>query len=202
MAEAAETTIGVNPDRVSFTVALEAARDQLITAENVLPGTPGPGVIAEAALAALLPKRRTRISARKVKSALSRYPGNPADARPLTSQNITHLAIAIYAAHPSTPTTDTHTPATPPVSGRQGRRDRTLQLLRTDDQRAWSLKEIADTLGIAHYRSLCAQLGHWVTDGILSRTGRGLYTLQPQWRSPQTPAPPAKIADLPDPSTA
>lgn len=202
MAEAAETTIGVNPDRVSFTVALEAARDQLITAESVLPGTPGPGVIAQAALAALLPKRRTRISARKVKSALSRYPGNPADARPLTSQNITHLAIAIYAAHPSTPTTDTSTPATPPVSGRQGRRDRTLQLLRTDDQRAWSVKEIADALGIEHYRSLCAQLGHWVTDGILSRTGRGLYTLQPEWRSPQTPAPPAKTTDLPHLSTA
>ncbi|KPI18875.1 hypothetical protein OK006_10181 [Actinobacteria bacterium OK006] len=107
MAEAAETTIGVNPDRVSFTVALEAARDQLITAESVLPGTPGPGVIAQAALAALLPKRRTRISARKVKSALSRYPGNPADERPLTSQNSAHLAIAIYAAHPSSPTTDT-----------------------------------------------------------------------------------------------
>ena len=64
------------------------------------------------------------------------------------------------------------------------------------------MKKLADTLGIAHYRSFCAQLGHWVTDGILSRTGRGLYTLQPEWRSPQTPAPPAKIADLPDPSTA
>ncbi|MGW6356807.1 hypothetical protein ACWFR5_16875 [Streptomyces sp. NPDC055092] len=42
MAEAAETTIGVNPDRVTFTVALEAARDQLITAESVLPGPPAP----------------------------------------------------------------------------------------------------------------------------------------------------------------
>ncbi|MFI6494977.1 DUF4277 domain-containing protein [Streptomyces sp. NPDC050564] len=144
--------------------------------------------------------RPHRISARKVKSALSRYPGSPADARPLTSQNITHLAIAIYAAHPSTPTADTSTPATPTAAGRPGRRDRTLQLLRTDDQRAWSLKELADTLGIAHYRSFCAQLGHWVTDGILSRTGRGLYTLQPEWRSPQRPTPPAKIADSPDPS--
>ncbi|MFU8855224.1 IS4 family transposase, partial [Micromonospora sp. SL1-18] len=175
MTEATDTDPSLDPDRASFAIALETARNQVVTAQGILPTSPGTGGIAQAILSGLLPKRRARLSARKVKSSLSRYPGNPADSRPLTSRNITHLAIAIYTAQPNTAGQDA--PAPTAFLGGQGNRDRTLQLLRTDAHRPWNAKEIADRLGIDHYRSFCAQLGHWVKDGLLSKAGRGLYEL-------------------------
>lgn len=149
--------------------------------------TPSPSVITQAVLANLLPKRRARIGAQKVKSALSHYPGNHADERPLTSQGITHLAIAICTEPPSAPATGQTALAPPPPSARHGRRDQTLRLLRTDQLRAWSRKEIAHALGIDHYRSLCAQLSHWVKDDLLNKTSLDRYTLTPEWRSHPAP---------------
>lgn len=194
MAEATDTDACLDPDRASFTIALETSREQVITAQGILPTSPGTGGITQAVLSGLLPSRRARLSTRKVKSALSRYPGNPADSRPLTSRNVTHLAIAIYTAQPDT--AGQGSPAPTAFPGGQGNRDRTLQLLRTEAHRPWNAKEIADRLGIDHYRSLCAQLGHWVKDGLLNRAGRGLYELTAAWRSPAT------IVDLPPRPTA
>jgi hypothetical protein len=194
MTEATDTDTSLDPDRASFTIALETARDQVVSAQGILPTSPGTGAITQAVLAGLLPKRRARLSARKVKSSLSRYPGNPADGRPLTSRNITHLAITIYTAQPAPTGQDTTDPT--PFLGGRGNRDRTLQLLRTDAHRPWNAKEIADRLDIGHYRSFCAQLGHWVKDGLLSKAGRGLYELTAEWLSPAT------VTDLPPRSTA
>jgi hypothetical protein len=75
IADAAATVPGADPDRASFTIALNAARDQLILAAGV---TPGPtidlaGVIGRAVLASLMPPRRPRTSPRVVKRALSKY---------------------------------------------------------------------------------------------------------------------------------
>lgn len=75
MVDAVETRLGFEPDRASFTTALQTARDQLIAA----PGThdhndqQGIGTIGRAVLATLLPARRPRTSTRKVKCATSRY---------------------------------------------------------------------------------------------------------------------------------
>ncbi|MDX2846851.1 transposase, partial [Streptomyces ipomoeae] len=74
MVDAVETALGTNPDRASFTVALEAARDQLVAAG--VPEDAGDqvvGRIGRAVLANLLPARRARFSARRVKCPLSRY---------------------------------------------------------------------------------------------------------------------------------
>jgi hypothetical protein len=59
---------GTDPDRASFTSALEAARDQLTAAGGICPDDPAdqPGVIGRAVLATLLPARRPRYSARIV----------------------------------------------------------------------------------------------------------------------------------------
>lgn len=183
MTEAAESVPGTDPDRVSFTVALETARNQVITAEDVLPDHTGPGVLARAVLQALLPRRRARVSSRRVKSTVVRYRSNPADERPLTSRDITHLAITIYTADPgrSPQHTDLDQLSTLPASAGTGRRDRVLQLLRTDPHRSWKAKEIVHSLGIAHGRSLCTQLGHWVKEGILRKTGHGHYALTEEW---------------------
>jgi hypothetical protein len=141
--------------------------------------------IERAVLGALLPKRRARVSVRKVKCAMSRYPAKPnaPEERPLTSTDIIHLDIRIHqvppvAAQPQPGPTRRGAP------DGNGRRDRTVQLLRTDPGRAWHPREIAEALDVSHYRSLCAQLGHWVKEGLLRRVGHGAYALAPAWISP------------------
>jgi hypothetical protein len=56
---------GTDPDRASFTAALEAAREQVITARGIeVPGDPdNTGRIGRAVVAGLLPARRARYSA-------------------------------------------------------------------------------------------------------------------------------------------
>ena len=83
-----ETRPGTDPDRASFTTAMEAARDQLTAARGICPDGPAdlPGAIGRAVLATLLPARRPRYSARKVKCATSRYL-NRDDGRPRPSRH-------------------------------------------------------------------------------------------------------------------
>ena len=75
IADAAGTVPGTDPDRASFTVALNAARDQVILAAGVLAGPAADlaGTIGRLVLASLMPRRRLRISPRVVKRAMSRY---------------------------------------------------------------------------------------------------------------------------------
>jgi hypothetical protein len=75
IADAAGTVPGTDPDRASFAVALNAARDQVILAAGVLAGivTDLAGAIGRLVLASLMPGRRLRISPRVVKRAMSRY---------------------------------------------------------------------------------------------------------------------------------
>ena len=66
---------GTDPDRASFTIALETARDQVIQAANVIAGTVIDlvGTIGRRVLDNLMPDRRLRLSPRAVKRPLSRY---------------------------------------------------------------------------------------------------------------------------------
>jgi hypothetical protein len=75
IADAAGTVPGTDPDRASFTIALNAARDQVILAAGVLaaPVTDLAGTIGRLVLASPIPGRRLRISPRVVKRAMSRY---------------------------------------------------------------------------------------------------------------------------------
>jgi hypothetical protein len=75
IADAARTVPGTDPDRASFAVALNAARDQVILAAGVLAGTVTDlaGSIGRHALASLMPARRPRTSPRVVKRAMSKY---------------------------------------------------------------------------------------------------------------------------------
>jgi hypothetical protein len=83
MTDATDSRPGVDPDRAGFSVALRAARDQVITAQAVIAGTRIDlvGTIGRRVLAALLPARRARICPRTVKRPLSKYaynkPGQP-----------------------------------------------------------------------------------------------------------------------------
>jgi hypothetical protein len=74
MTDATNTT-DVDPDRASFTIALHAARDQLVQAAGVIADTiiDLAGKIGQLVLDNLLPQRRLRVNARTVKRAISKY---------------------------------------------------------------------------------------------------------------------------------
>ncbi len=72
--DAADTT-GADPDRASFTTALNTARDQVIQATAILAEETIDliGTIGRHVLDNLMPSRRLRISPRAVKRPMSRY---------------------------------------------------------------------------------------------------------------------------------
>jgi hypothetical protein len=75
MADATDTQPDIDPDRASFTIALHAARDQLVQAARVIADTVIDlvGGIGRLVLASLLPDRRVRVNRRAVKRAISKY---------------------------------------------------------------------------------------------------------------------------------
>src|SRR6266496_1671199 len=75
MADATSTQADVDPDRASFTIALQTARDQLVKAAGVLAATVIDlvGTIGRHVLDNLLPDRRLRVAPRIVKRAISKY---------------------------------------------------------------------------------------------------------------------------------
>ena len=97
---AAAESAGADPDRASFTTALEAARNQVTAARGVADSAdPGDtGRIGRAVLDDLLPARRPRYSARKVKCSTSRYHVRDHERgqdRPCQSVTITRVQITI-----------------------------------------------------------------------------------------------------------
>lgn len=171
MAEAVESLPGADPDRASFTVALESARDQVIRADHVLPPPSGhtTNSISTAVRSALLPPRRARTSARKVKCPTSRYPANPTSEHPLTSQNVTGLVVEIR----------THLTSSA-GHGRSGQRNQVLQHMRTSPHRHWHARELATALNLTHYDSFCVQLGRWTREGLLKKIANATYKLAPE----------------------
>jgi len=178
MVTAVETRSGTNPDRASFTTAREAAREELTAARGICPDGPAdlPGVIGRAVLATLLPKRRPRYSARKVKCATSRYL-NREDGRPATATTIAAIDIAI------------HTPPLAP-GRRKSRRDpaqrgqpesitrrhQIMTIMSGEPARGWTGRELAQRLQVPP-RNMLTQLAEWTRLGFLVRAGAGIYTL-------------------------
>jgi hypothetical protein len=106
MADAAAARPGLDPDRASFTIALHAARDQLVQAAGVIAGTPVDlaGKIGRQVLGNLMPSRRLRISARTVKRAISKYNARGPDIDRRTYKAT--LAISILAGETLTTSPD------------------------------------------------------------------------------------------------
>jgi hypothetical protein len=129
MVDAAESRPDIDPDRASFKVAFQAARDQVVAA-GVVADTAGlVGEIGRRVLADLLPARRPRVVARKVKSPLSRYAKSD-DGRPAATRNIAELAIAV--CEPAAPSGDDRRQPpgdVPRPRGRQVRREKSGTLL-------------------------------------------------------------------------
>src|SRR3954464_13419962 len=165
MVTAVESRPDTNPDRASFTTALQAARDQLITAAGIVPtDQPGRpdlvGVIGRAVLGTLLPPRRLRWSTRTVKNATSRYL-NRDDRRPHLPTAIASIQLTLH-----TPAVDKtwrpryRKPRTPNPNTAPTRRDMITALMRDDPGRPWRGAELADKLGIKPHNML-TQLAEW-----------------------------------------
>ena len=143
MVTATGTVPGTDPDRASFTVALEAAREQVITARGIEdPGDPGDaGRIGRAVLAGLLPARRARYSARKVKCSTSRWRIREQD-RPELPTRITRIQITIMAPPPDRPAARPRVRKGQPPGPRQPRpetrRDQVTRLMASQPGRDWA----------------------------------------------------------------
>jgi Insertion element 4 transposase N-terminal/Transposase DDE domain len=175
MTDATATRPATDPDRASFTTALQAARDQLTAARGITPTAPTPpGAIGRAVLASLLPPRRPRYSARKIKNARSRYPRHHDDPRPTLPAAITAITITITTP---TPGTRARTPGRRRRTPNRGsHRDRVTTLMTTSPHRPWTARELATKLHLP-YRHLQTQLGAWARTGLLTRTSPATYAL-------------------------
>jgi hypothetical protein len=183
MVTAVESRPDTNPDRASFTTALQAARDQLIAADGIVPadqpGRPGRpdllGAIGRAVLATLLPPRRLRWSTRRLKNATSRYL-NRDDRRPHLPITIASIEVILH-----TPSIDetwrprNRKPRNPNAA--PTRREIVTALMEADPTRPWRGRELADKLGIKP-RNMLTQLAEWARLGFLTRTHAGTYQLQ------------------------
>jgi Insertion element 4 transposase N-terminal/Transposase DDE domain len=195
MVTAVETRPGTNPDRASFTTALEAAREELTAARGICPSGPAdlPGVIGRAVLATLLPARRPRYSARKVKCATSRYLARP-DGRPRAVTSITAINVTITTPPLSPPGSRPRSRPHRKNPARTGpqpptRRQRVTALMATGPHRDWSGRELAERLQITP-RNLHTQLGEWAKLGFITRTGFATYALNtPPAETPSTTDP-------------
>ena len=93
--DAVQAVPGTDPDRASYQVAVEAAQNLLTTARYITgPDDDLAGDIGRVVLANLHPPRRPRVSARRVKSPLSRWNKHP-PGKPRTNLKITSVTTAI-----------------------------------------------------------------------------------------------------------
>jgi len=183
MVTAVETRPGTNPDRASFTTALETARDQLTAAAGICPDGPADlaGVIGRAVLATLLPARRPRFSARKVKCATSRYL-NHGDQRPHAATAITAIAVTVRTPPLDDPATRASKRRphrkTSALTGPQPptRRQLITAIITGQPPRDWSGHELAIRLGVKP-RTMLTQLREWALLGFFTHTGYGTYRL-------------------------
>jgi hypothetical protein len=182
MITAVESRPDTNPDRASFTTALQAARDQLIAANQILP-TDQPGqsgqpdlldAIGRAVLATLLPPRRPRWSTRRLKNATSRYL-NRDNQRPHLPTTIASIEVIVHTPSLDNTWRPRHRKLGNPNPA-PTRREIITTLMEADPSRPWPGRELADKLSIKP-RNMLTQLAEWTRLGFLTRTHAGTYVL-------------------------
>ena len=190
---AAAEAAGADPDRASFTAALETAREQVITARGIEDaGSPGDtGRIGRAVLAGLLPARRARYSARKVKCSTSRYHVRD-QGRPDLPTRITRVQVTIIAPPPDRPAARPRgrrdQPPGPRLPQPDTRRDKVTRTMASQPGRDWAGRDLAALLGIKP-RNMLTQLAEWTRLGFLAKTGPGRYALPAPASTPADPGP-------------
>lgn len=189
MTAATATVPGTDPDRASFTIALETAREQVTSARGIaVPADPDDaGRIGRAVIAGLLPARRARYSARKVKCSTTRYNLRDQD-RPELPTKITRVLVTIAIPPPDRPAAlprnrrDLLAPRKPRP---ETRRDKVTRIMAGQPGRDWDGRDLAEMLGVKP-RTMFTQLGQWTCGGFLVKTGRGRYALPEPASEPVT----------------
>lgn len=183
MVDAVESVPGTDLDRASFTIAQEAARDQVVAAQGVLDEDAGlVGRIGQAVLANLLPARRPRISSGKVKSPMPRY-ARTDDGRPMNSTKIASITISVHAVQPTTPAFVSRRHPFPPAAPHARAPqlppliDRTMGFLHSQPGRCWNATDLAHALAVNNINSYRVLLSRWASQGHFAKVGRGTYTL-------------------------
>jgi hypothetical protein len=199
MTDAVESRPGTDPDRAGFTTALQTARTQVILAAGIAPDQPQlVGEIGAAVLDNLLPARRPRVSARKVKSPISRYHTFKGQARPQTSTPVTAIEITIHDRTDTPPPPPTIAPppadehnrheneeSSQPISSREehqladpgGRMTLALAVLASRPGDPWHARDVAHLLGVTNINSFRVQMSQWAHRGLINKTGPATYTL-------------------------
>ena len=185
MVTAAETRPGTDPDRASFTTAMQTAIGELTSARGIItpPGPPDlAGAIGRAVLATLLPARRPRYSTRTIRCPTSRYSSRD-DTRPTTT---------------TTTTTTITTIPPPPIAPIPAPRPHTrchhlITIITASPNHTWTGRDLAALTG-ASLKVALSQLAEWARAGYLTRTSPGTYKL-----NLNTPANPASSTTAPGP---
>jgi hypothetical protein len=181
MVEAVEFRPGTDPDRASFTTALEAARESVLTHRHApVDHQAELDAVGVAVLATLLPARRARYSARKVKSATSRYINREDGGRPFASTTVLGIEIVVQARSELTTRRkqrDLRERFVRATTAAGTRRHFVLNLMAAQPERTdWSGRELAAILEIPA-RNMLTQLAEWARLGGLRRTAPGTYAL-------------------------
>jgi hypothetical protein len=127
----------------------------------------------------MLPARRARYSARKVKCSTSRYHVRD-QGRPGLPTRITRIQITIIAPPPDRPAALPRGRKEQPPGPRQPqpgtRRDKVTRIMGGQPGRDWAGRDLAALLGIKPPNML-TQLAEWTRLGFLAKTGQGKYAL-------------------------
>lgn len=166
----------LDPDRLSFTVALRCAQETVESAEGVLDQTPWTDTaFAHALRAAIMPARRPRLSTRKVKSPINRYHARKDDGRPATSTRVQHVRILVDAPIGEVEPLVIRTP---------GISERVLSVMRTESAiPAWSAPDLLKRLAGTTENQVHKCLYRLTRSGVLRRISHGTYELLTAWPS-------------------
>ena len=178
---AAAESAGADPDRASFTIALEAARDQVTQpAASRTPQTrptPAGWPCRPGRLAARPPPALQRPQGQMLHLPLPRPRRERGQDRPCQSVAITRVQVTIRVRPRTVP------PRVPPANQPPGtrplcpgsRRDQVTRIMASQPGQDWS-GEDSPPAGVKP-PNLLTQLAEWTRLGFLSKTGRGRYTL-------------------------
>ena len=183
MGDAVETRPGTDPDRASFTTALEAARDQLTAAAGSAPP-------ARPTARRHRPRRPGRPAARpppplqRPQSQMLHLPlpqkrRQPPAAPPPSPRSTSPCTPRPCEQHPAAPAPPRH-PARPQPPTR---RQRITAIITSQPPRDWSGHELAEHLHVKP-RNMLTQLGEWGQARLLHPNR--LRHLRPQHASPAT----------------
>ena len=193
MTDAVATRPGTDPDRASFTTALETARDQLTAAAASSPRAAAcPALSAGPSWPPCCPPAACATAPAPSNAA---PPGtrNTTTPGPATGRHHRDRYHHLRPAAGQAPGTRRHRRPPRRRSGSRPptRREQIIAIITSHPPRDWDGRELAQLLNVKP-KNLLTELSQWTRLGFFTRTGPGTYALNP-------PASPTSLTTPPDP---